>query len=146
MTIKTTFKVCQLFYSNGINIIFSFFLRYPRTNMHGRKRPYTKIYDRNTITCNTVKCGSKRPYFSRIRSYTIVYGVSNFRPGMLLFYIRHIKIVNLILFDQLIMTLSVPDVLLTMLIFVHVYQLNINHTPVKQLLFVKYSTTLLKMI
>ena len=52
-------------------------------SVYGRKRPYTvtETYDRNTITCNTAKCGSKRRHFSRIRSYTIVYGVRNFRPG-----------------------------------------------------------------
>ncbi len=64
-----------------------------------RFAPYTvtEIYDRNTITCNTAKYGRKRPYFPRIRSYTIVYGVRNVRPGQqdLADAIELIKILNL---------------------------------------------------
>jgi len=67
----------------------------PSSNKHDRKRPYTisvllrfslyagtEIYDHNTVTCNKAKYGRKRPYFSRMRSYTTVYGVRNVRSGV----------------------------------------------------------------
>jgi hypothetical protein len=55
----------------------------PYFSVCDRIPPYTitEIYDRNTVTCNPVKYGRLRQYFSRTRSYTIVYGVRNVRPG-----------------------------------------------------------------
>ncbi len=50
------------------------------------------MYDHNTITCNTAKYGRKRPYYARIRSYTIVYGVRNVRPEQIQDLYNQLKI------------------------------------------------------